>query len=262
MRKKIVFGKRVFHNTNKKKSNMDLNLPAEENVSLCAGDEERVEVEEKMESVEELLGRGVEEEKVWDGVEEGKEEMETDNEEGEGDLGGNGEWKENGASDVEEVEKVTDGAFNRRASRRKSCQLAKEKILRLHEDSDEWEDVERPRRGPKRKRKRVKSEHDGGETAEEEKNGKEESPKRRWRRRRKPLKDGAEEEVEEEKNEGGIGKTRDGRYSLRTNRDKQDHVANSKGRKKLEENVNDWSSCLIIVNILNCLIFPFLKLYG
>ncbi|KAL0378156.1 UNVERIFIED_CONTAM: Lysine-specific demethylase [Sesamum radiatum] len=240
---------------------MDLNLEPEENVGFGAGDTERVEVQENMESVvkvlgrvEKLLGGGGEGEEVSDGMEEGKEEMGSDKgegegegkermeegkeemgsdeEEGEGDLGGKGEGKESGASEMEEIEKVKDGAFNRRASRRKSCQLAKEKILRLNEDSDEWEDVEIPRKGPKRKRKGLKSEDDGGETAGEEKNGKEESPKKR-RGRRKVLRDGSEEGVEEDKNKGGR-KTREGRYALRTNRDKQDHVAKPKGRKKLE----------------------------
>ncbi|KAK4416595.1 hypothetical protein Salat_2485000 [Sesamum alatum] len=217
--KRSYLGRGFFRN--KKTSNMDLNLEPEENVGFCAGDEVRKDVESVVKvlgRVEKLLGGAGEEEGVGEGrndkdegegderMEEGKEELGSYEEEGEGDLGGKGEGKENGSSDMEEIEKVKDGALNRRASRRKSCQLAKEKILRLNEESDEWEDLEIPRKGRKRRRKGVRSEDDGGESAGEEKNGKEESQKRRRGRRRKVLIDGAEEGVEEDKNEGGIGR--------------------------------------------------------
>ncbi|KAI3451667.1 hypothetical protein Pfo_008332 [Paulownia fortunei] len=217
---------------------MDLNFPAQEDESLCVGEEERVALEEIMESVPKVLDHGVEEERKRDGKGECKlddsAEMEIDKDEGKGNLGGKEEGEENGVSLMEEGKEVKAGAFIKRASMRKSCQLAKEKIGKLSEDFYEWEEEERPRKGLKRKRKGVKSEDIGGEGVGEEEKGKEESLKRT--RRRKPLNDGAGEDVEGEKNAGAIEKSGEGRYSLRTNRDKQDNAAKPKGRKKLEEN--------------------------
>ncbi|PIN05090.1 putative transcription factor 5qNCA, contains JmjC domain [Handroanthus impetiginosus] len=113
----------------------------------------------------------------------------------------------------------------------------KRKVVKSEDGGGETvgeENEDKPRRGRKRKRKGVKSDDNGGETVGEEKSRKEGCLKRTGRKRN-PLKDGAEEEVEGEKSEGGI-EGGEGRYSLRTKRDKQDIAARRKGRRKLEEN--------------------------
>ncbi|KAL3844817.1 hypothetical protein ACJIZ3_002220 [Penstemon smallii] len=129
-----------------------------------------------------------EDEKVADG-----EEKEVEKAEGKGSkLGGKGK-------------KVNEATFAKRMSSRKCFQSAKEKMEKLNEDVYEYEIDDKPRRGPKRKRKCV-NDCSGVESV-----GEEVSPKRR--RRRKPSKDGAEEG---EKNE-----------------------AKRKGSKKIDENVKE-----------------------
>ncbi|KAL7101870.1 hypothetical protein ACP275_08G081800 [Erythranthe tilingii] len=163
---------------------MDLNFPAEENESLCVK-EEIIALKEHTEcstKVPEEKERGESEDR----------EMELDKKE---------EATEN---------EVKNGDFMKRASKRKSLQLAKEKIGKLNEEVYEWE---RPKRGPWRKRKGVENEDTCDESVEEAKTGLVEIPKRRGR---KPRKESVEEEVERDKNEGAIEKTGGGRYSCRT----------------------------------------------
>ncbi|KAL8473319.1 hypothetical protein ACS0TY_030230 [Phlomoides rotata] len=204
---------------------MDLNFPAPENGGLLVVMEERVTVEDTMESVPRALGCTVKEEeergKVNNGVEmevnkeegkgkeEGKyadgEELEVNKEEGKGkekgkfddgeelevnkeegkfgdgeklavnkdegkgSLGKEEEGKEKGASDMEEGD-ASNVALIRRASRRKSCQLAKEKLEKLSEESYEWEDKRRNRRGWKRERNVVEIGDEAGVLEKKEEN--------------------------------------------------------------------------------------------
>ncbi|KAK4490610.1 hypothetical protein RD792_001298 [Penstemon davidsonii] len=171
---------------------MDLNFPAEKCV----------------EKLENFLR---EEEKVADG-----EEKELEKAEGKGSkLGGKGK-------------KAKEATFSKRMSSRKCFQLAKEKMEKLNEDVYEYEIDDKPRRGPKRKRKGV-NDCSGGESVREE-------VSRKRRRRRKPSKDGTEEG---EKNEEEVKKNRDERYSIKNEREKQDNEAKRKGSKKIDENVKE-----------------------
>ncbi|KAL3630282.1 hypothetical protein CASFOL_023266 [Castilleja foliolosa] len=222
---------------------MDLNVVAEENEGLCVGEDES--------------GPDVSRHRPG-------QEREREIDEGNHVSSGDENRKEDKS-----------GGLTKRASRRKSCQLAKEKIERLSKGLYLWEDEaskelqvledeERPIRVRKRKmkvvekdgkvekspkragkkpledgaEKLVENEDDiGGEGVEEVKNVKVESSERRTRRR-KLLKDGAEKEIEGEMNAGGSEKTQeaDGDVLL-------DNAAETKLRKKPAENVMERNTC-------------------
>ncbi|CAA0839549.1 transcription factor jumonji (jmjC) domain-containing protein, partial [Striga hermonthica] len=152
---------------------MDLNVAAEEDEGLCAMDEKRAE--ENVETGFEVRDYGAEQEKVRDDEGDGKQEdVEVVKEEGNWNPGSKGKGREVSAS-------------IKRESRRKSCQLAKEKIGKLSQGMYVWEDEttrglyvteddERPRRGRKRKKE---SEGIGVDGLEVVKTGEVEGPERR-----------------------------------------------------------------------------------
>ncbi|GFQ04870.1 lysine-specific demethylase jmj25 [Phtheirospermum japonicum] len=225
---------------------MDLNVVAEENEGL--GEDDRAAALE--ENGPDVLGHGSGRDR----------EREIDEEEGNVSLG-----------DENRGEEVKSGGLIKRASRRKSCQLAKEKIGKLSKSLYVWEDEaskevyvledeERPSRGRKRKRKVVENEDPkrtrkkpledgaeegvekeddiGGEGVEEVKNGKVEGPERRTRRR-KLLKDGADEEIEGVTKAGGSEKC-----YLKANGDELlDNAAEPKLGKKPAENAMERNTC-------------------
>ncbi|KAL6520030.1 hypothetical protein OROHE_017173 [Orobanche hederae] len=182
---------------------MDLNVLAEENESLCVGEEEKAALEKNLGNGLEVLSK--ERDERDDGEHDDIEDMEINKEEGNRNVGEKEEGKEiDSVSYMEEGNEVKSDGLVKRASRRKSCELAKEKIEKLSKGLYVWEDEasrdlyvlkdeERPRKGRKRKSKGAKNEDIYGEGMEEVKNEKVQSPKRR---RNKLLKDGAEDEVE------------------------------------------------------------------
>ncbi|GER49648.1 transcription factor jumonji (jmjC)domain-containing protein [Striga asiatica] len=152
---------------------MDLNVAAEEDEGLCAMDEKRAE--ENVESGFEVPDYGAEQEKVKDDKVDAKhEDIEIVKEEGNGNSGGKVKGREVSAS-------------VKRESRRKSCQLAKEKIGKLSQGMYVWEDEttkgiyvteddERPRRSRKRKKE---SQDIGVDGLDVVKSGEVEAPQRR-----------------------------------------------------------------------------------
>lgn len=223
---------------------MDLNFPAAENGGLAV----LKEIEESRERVVKEDGDG--------------EAVEVNKEEGKGKF--------------DDGEELQEGS--RRASRRKCCQLAKEKLEKLSDESYEWEDKRRNRRGWKRgdeatERRGRKPKNDEAAVVQE-KTDEERILKKRGRkpknvgdevgvheekilkkRGRKPLNVVESEEigdaaVVEEKNEQRSLKRKRGRKPLNTSRDEEPKPEDT---PKIEKNVSSFGILVLIYSLLFCI---------
>ncbi|XP_022884392.1 lysine-specific demethylase JMJ25-like [Olea europaea var. sylvestris] len=251
---------------NGEERNLDMNVKEEGKI---VEEGEKFSKEDAMRSAKQELENGEEENLEVNGKEEGKveendgteidkkEEFESGNreprrrgrkkkEQGKGNLDVEEEDKKNGASGAEE--NGTESAFNRRASRRKSSQLATVKLVLLNEDSLDLEEEEEEKEGrkrkpgPKRKRKRAKIEESGSGKVVEEKNGKEGSQKKRRGRKRLNYDENGEDREKKEDGEEGektgdeTETSRERRFLLRAKNDKPNNSSKTGGRKNYDEN--------------------------